>query len=734
MIRRRFSTAALAALVLAGAGGAGVASRSPASGPLAPEDDAFLEDLSRRSFRFFWDEADPATGIVRDRARTDGSPHDERQRNVGSIAAVGFGLSGLCIAAERGWLPRAQTVERARNTLRFFAERSPHERGWFYHFVNLRTGEREWQSEVSSIDTALLLAGVLTVRRCFDADTDVVRLADSIYRRVDFRWMLNGHPRLLAMGWRPETGFLDARWKHYCELMILYLLAIGSPTHPIPAEAWQAWRRPTMGFADFEYVGWHDPLFVHQYSHAWVDFRGRRERGDPQIDWWENSIEATYAHKAFCLRLATEFPGYSQHVWGFTASDSANGYVAWHGPPRHERIDGSVVPAAAGGSLMLAPEITVPVLREIHRRYGDRIYGRYGFADAFNPTTGWVNPDVIGIDVGITLLSAENLRTGSLWRWFMANPEVASAMERAGLIRIAEHGSRQGSPSSWSRVDGRSPPLAAPDRLHYEFVLPDAPPDAERYRQIISSTAAIPTAAFEAQTFASAQGIVLPYRLLRPIGAGGEQTFPMVVVFHDQREIGTDNARQLTAFAKLWARDDVRRKFPAFVVVPQLPARSVVYSGPVTQGGRTSMPAGPLYAALELVDRLRRELPVDSTRIYATGFSMGASSTWNALHLRPDLFAAAVPISGVGNRSFASQVAATPVWALHGNRDETNALGQQRIMFDVLSQCAGAAMVFWEHDGLAHAIPPAVLAGIELPRWLFAHRKSAGSSGPRPCL
>ncbi|MCA1652292.1 MAG: hypothetical protein LC753_19200, partial [Acidobacteria bacterium] len=409
--------------------------RSAPAYSLQAEDEALLEDLSHRSFRFFWDEADPTTGIVRDRARTDGSHHEGKNRDVGSIASVGFGLSGLCIAADRGWVPRAQALERAQNTLRFFAERSPHERGWFYHFVNIRTGAREWQSELSSIDTALLLAGVLTARRCFDADGDVVRFADSIYRRVEFPWMLNGHPRILAMGWKPESGFIDARWKHYCELMILYLLAIGSPTHPISAESWQAWRRPTMGYGDFEYVGWQDPLFVHQYAQAWIDFRGRRERQAPRIDWWQNSIEATYAHKAFCLSLSDEFPGYTEHVWGFTASDSAKGYVAWHGPPRHERIDGTVVPASAGGSLMLAPEITVPAVREMHRRYRDRVYGKYGFADAFNPTTGWVNPDVIGIDVGITLLSAENLRTGRIWGWFMANPEMTRAMDRAGLER-----------------------------------------------------------------------------------------------------------------------------------------------------------------------------------------------------------------------------------------------------------------------------------------------------------
>ena len=400
---------------------------------VARDDEAFLDDLSRRTFMFFWEQADPATGIVRDRSRTDGGPSSERAREIGSIASVGFGLSGMCIAAERNWLPRAEVIDRTRTTLRFLGERMPQEHGWFFHFINLHTGAREWQSELSSIDTALLLGGVLTVRQCFDGDPEIGRLADAIYRRVDFQWMLAGDPLLLSHGWKPESGFLEGRWNHYCELMILYVLGIGSPTHPIPAASWRAWSRPVMTFQQYTYVSGHDPLFVHQYSHAWVDFRGRRDQNSRHTDWFENSVTATRAHKAFCLSLAKEFPGYTDDVWGITASDSQKGYVAWGGPPRNPAIDGSVVPAAAAGSLMFTPDIAVPALREMHRRFGRTMYGRYGFADAFHPTSGWVNPDVIGIDLGITLLSAENLRTGRVWNWFMRNAEVTSALARAGV-------------------------------------------------------------------------------------------------------------------------------------------------------------------------------------------------------------------------------------------------------------------------------------------------------------
>ena len=402
--------------------------------PLAAADEALLEDLSKRSFMFFWEQASPATGIVRDRARTAGSPVDGPARDVGSIAAVGFGLTGMCIAAERQWVPRDQVLMRTRTTLRYFANELTHERGWYFHFINLHTGAREWNSELSSIDTALLLAGVLTVRQCFAADAEIPRLAEAIYRRVDFTWMLAGDPLVLSHGWRPERGFLSSRWDHYAELMVLYLLGIGSPTHPIPGESWRAWRRPVVTFGQYSYIGGPPPLFVHQFAHAWVDFRGWREREPPHLDWFENSVIATRAHKAFVLQLSSEFPGYAENLWGLTASDSRKGYVAWGGPPRHDRLDGSVVPCAAAGSLMFAPDIALPVIREMRQRFGDRLYGRYGFADAFHPTDGWVNADVIGIDLGITLLSAENLRTGRVWRWFMQNAEIPAAMRRAGLV------------------------------------------------------------------------------------------------------------------------------------------------------------------------------------------------------------------------------------------------------------------------------------------------------------
>jgi hypothetical protein len=401
---------------------------------LSREDEAFLEDLERRSFQYFWEQADPQTGLVPDRARMDGLPLDENHRNVASIAATGFGLTALCIAAERRWIDAERARERVRNTLRFFANDAIHEHGWFYHWMDAKTGKRRWNSEVSSIDTALLLGGVLTARQYYRSDQEIYRLATKIYERVDFRWMLDGDPLLLSHGWKPETGFLKPRWDTYSEDTIIYLLAIGSPTHSTSPKSWYAlWRDRYRydGFAYFTTIG--VPLFMHQYAHAWVDYRDRREIKGDQIDYFENSIRATMAHRAFCMDLSHEFPGFGPNVWGITASDSAKGYLAWGGPPRDPAIDGTVVPSAAGGSLMFTPELSVAALRAMKDKFGEKVYGKYGFVDAFNPNTGWIDSDVIGINVGIILLSAENARTGNIWRWFMQNREIARAMELIGL-------------------------------------------------------------------------------------------------------------------------------------------------------------------------------------------------------------------------------------------------------------------------------------------------------------
>jgi hypothetical protein len=396
----------------------------PKGAPYQGTDEKLLDEIQRVTFDFFWNEASPQTGQVKDRALANGND----ARSMSSIAATGFGLTSLCIGDRRGFGKKGHILSRVRNTLRFLAKRMPHEHGFFYHFIHMETGHRWEKCELSSIDTALLLCGVLTARQYF-ADQEIKDLATAIYERVDWPWMLNVGATL-SMGWKPESGFLGARWEHYCELMMIYLLGIGSPTHPLSPDTWKAWTRPVIKYQGIEYISGNDPIFTHQYSQAWFDFRKKR---DAYADYFENSIKATKAHKLFCLSLRDRFPDYSDELWGISASDYANGYTAWGGPPPQGPIDGSIVPCATGGSLAFLYDDCMRVLRNIRGRYQERAWMRYGFVDAFNPLSGWYDQDVLGIDLGITMLMAENQRTGFVWETFMKNPEAQTAMQRAGF-------------------------------------------------------------------------------------------------------------------------------------------------------------------------------------------------------------------------------------------------------------------------------------------------------------
>ena len=412
---------------------------------LAPSDDAFLDDLTRRGCLYFVEQAGAKSGQVLDRANAlPGSldlsrPAHRDDRLMASIAATGFGLSALCIAEHRGFQPREKVIAQVRRTLHFHLEQMPHEHGFFYHFNDVDLGGSYGGSEVSSIDTALLMCGVLTARAHFSDDPDIVKTATALYNRVDWTWMLNpqpGQPDTLSMGWR-QGAFLKSRWNHYCELMMLYLLAIGSPTHPIPASTWDAWSRPSLTYAGFTYIDNGDSLFINQYSHAWFDFRRQR---DKYADYFANSILATRAHQAFCLNLGKP---YSLDYWGISASDTERGYRAWGGPSRADAthapppqgfggVDGSVVPYATAGSLPFLPIDCLRVQRALKANY-PAAWCRYGFVDAFHPADNWYDHDVLGIDLGITVLMAENLRTGFLWQTFMRNPEATLAMQRAGF-------------------------------------------------------------------------------------------------------------------------------------------------------------------------------------------------------------------------------------------------------------------------------------------------------------
>jgi hypothetical protein len=387
-------------------------------------DDPLLEELERASFRFFWEQANPETGLVRDRFNVRRPGTGE----LASIAATGFGLTALCIGEKRKFISRSESERRVLNTLHFLWKKLPHHRGFFYHWANINNGQRIWDSEVSSVDTALLLCGILTCRQHF-TNPEIHELASAIFNRVDWNWLSEDTP-VLPHGWTPESGFLQYRWDDYSEMMMMYLLGLGSDAHPLPAKAWDSWKRPPFEYNKIRYIGSFAPLFIHQYSQAWFDFRGKRDR---YADYFRNSIVATDVHRRFCLDLAKQFPDYSDDLWGITASDSKNGYVVWGGPPSTGPIDGTVVPCAAGGSLPFQPDASMRVLRNIKDRYGQKAWSDYGFVDAFNPLTNWYDTDVIGIDTGITMVMAENARTAFVWDTFMKNPEAKRGMRRAGF-------------------------------------------------------------------------------------------------------------------------------------------------------------------------------------------------------------------------------------------------------------------------------------------------------------
>jgi len=398
------------------------------SAVLSPEDDALLDELQQSAFRYFVEQADPKTGLVRDRARSDGSPSEGKA----SIAASGFSLSAWAIATQRGWTDRENALQHVRLALRFLADKAPRRHGFFYHFMEMDTGERAWKCELSPIDTGLFFAGAIVAREYF-SDPETTALVDRLFHDVDWEWFLNGGATL-AMGWHDEHGFSRYRWDKYSEDMMLGFLGMGALERPLPAGYWDAWSRKPVG----TYAGYHfiegPQLFIHQFTHAHVDFRDLR---DAYADYYHNSVLASLAQRQFCVDLRGEFPAWGERLWGITASDSATDYKAWGGPPRTEEanaLDGTIVPCASAGSVAFVPTEAMTTLRYMRTAYGDRIWSRYGFVDAFNPETGWVNRDVIGIDLGITLVQAENARTGFEWAVFMQAPEVHRALARAGFL------------------------------------------------------------------------------------------------------------------------------------------------------------------------------------------------------------------------------------------------------------------------------------------------------------
>jgi hypothetical protein len=415
-------------------------------------DEDFLDFLQVTAFDYFWNEANPDNGLIRDRSTT---------TSPSSIAAVGFGLTGIGIGVERGWVSRTDGAQRTLTTLRTLMHLpqnadpvSSGYKGWFYHFLDMETGLRVWQCELSSIDTALLLAGVLYAGEFFSGESPIERdirsLARALFGRVDWQWMLN-QGDTLTMGWHPESGFIKARWKGYNEASILYLLGLGAQSHArLAPEHWSAWTRTYEWKTSYGYSYVHfPPLFGHQYSACWVDFREvqddyMRRQG---ITYFENSRRATLAQRAYAIANPQGHRGYGPNVWGLTASDTPRGYMA-HGAPPPENDHGTVVPTAPGGSLPFAPRECLAALRHMYSAYRTKLLCGYGFRDAFHPGEDWWGPDALGIDQGAILLMAENLRTGHVWNVMNRSKAIRSGLERAGFKRAADTLPAAPSPSS----------------------------------------------------------------------------------------------------------------------------------------------------------------------------------------------------------------------------------------------------------------------------------------------
>ncbi len=453
------------ALLAAVLGLAAACASNHSVGPPPPDttgQGAFLDTLEQRTFAFFWDKTNTTNGLTPDRWPAPGGP------GFSSIAAVGFALTAYPIGVERGYVPRAQARDRVLTTLRFFwtatqdssTSGSTGYHGFFYHFLDISSGARYQQVELSTIDTALLLAGVLTCQSYFDntadpGETEIRALAESIYTRTDWQWAASRNPPAIALGWNPETQFIPYDWKGYNEAMIIYILALGSPTHPADTAAWTAWTS-TYRWGTFEgqsHLGFA-PLFGHEYSHVWIDFRGIQDpymRGKG-IDYFENSRRAAYAQRAYAIADPGGWRGYGANVWGFTASDGPADVAPYHtyfarGASFTEiQDDGTIAPTAAGGSIPFAPEIAIPALRVMRAAYGNNLFSTYGFLDAFNPTfTGtptmgqvvpgfaWFDTDYLGIDQGPILAMAENYRSDLIWRLLRGNAHIVTGLCRAGF-------------------------------------------------------------------------------------------------------------------------------------------------------------------------------------------------------------------------------------------------------------------------------------------------------------
>ena len=703
--------------------------------------------LQHRTFNFFWELADDHAQVP------------DRWPNLAfsSIAATGFGLSAALVGVEHGWVTREQAAGRVLKTLMALRDLPQGEaqagvaghKGFFYHFLDHGKAHRYKDVELSTIDSGLLMAGILSCQAYFDRENDTEKAiretADFLYRRVEWDWMLNANNRI-SMGWKPEKGFLQSEWFGYTEAMILYVLALGSPTHPIPAASWDAWCQNYYWdtYQDQPHVNF-GPLFGHQYSHVWLDFRGiqddyMRKKG---LDYFENSRRATLANRAYCIKNPRQFKAYSDRIWGLTACDGPIDWLVKNDPGHHcpeawQRFlgygargvasdyledDGTLAPTAAGASVPFAPEICLPALEAMWNTYYDSLVGPYGFKDAFNPTFtacgklpgGWFDEDYLGIDQGPILLMLENQRNALIWNTMKKNPYI-----RRGLLRAGFKGGWLGNGENAPEPDALKPPN------------PDVPLN--------------PMFFFERDIFRENAGAALPFRLLRPADGsasnaapgltrnakgqltdkqGKEKKLPLVIFLHGSGERGSDNEAQLQNGVLAFAEPEYFRRNPCFVLAPQCPPEQR-WSGSDISLAATwrSEPTEPMRLLIRLIEQLLQDNPaIDRNRIYVTGLSMGGAGTFDLMMRKPEWFAAGIPLCGGGDPAYAEKIKNIPLWVFHGRRDEAVPVARSRNIVQAL-KTLNAPVKYTEYTTLGHGIWQETYYNPEVIRWLFAQKRT----------
>ncbi len=701
-----------------------------------------LDEVQKRHFLYFWELAHPTNFQVPDRFPTD---------HFSSIAATGFGLSTYLVGVERKWITRAQAAERVMKTLEFLKNlpQGPEAsgvagyRGWFYHFLNTQDALRYKNVELSSIDTGLLLAGVLSCMTYFDqnnpTEKSIRQTADFLFRRVEFDWFLNEQHRM-SMGWFPERdGFLAAEWRGYNEAMILNIMALGSPTHPISSKNWEKWCESYFRaeFNGQDHVNF-GPLFGHQYSHCWIDFRGIQ---DPYMkksgfDYFENSRRAVLSQRQYAINNPLKFKGYGPKIWGLTAGDGPDadmmhegkkifcpGYGARGVAIDYQEDDGTIAPTAAIASMPFAPEFCLPTLEEMWNRWP---VGKYGFFDGYNETFTeierspkaqpglpfWVDKDYLGIDQGPIVLMIENYRSNFLWDLMKRNPYILQGLKRAGFS------------GGWlDKTDVQ--------KLTKGIVFADG----EKVR-VNSAVPLDKNGFFQRLIYRDEAGNKLPYQMMQPwpkltsqtsSGTGNsaaKQQFPLVIFLHGSGERGTQNHEQMSNGVHAFCEEWVREKHPHYLLVPQCPP-GVRWGGSSADWQTLYQPEPtiPGRMVLELVAKMLEEHPdIDPNRVYITGLSMGGFGTFDLLMRRPELFAAGLPVCGGGDPRYAEKIKNIPLWVLHGALDEVVLPRCSRQIVEALEQ-VGGKVKYTEYSTMQHDIWNVTYYNPAVLEWLFSQRK-----------